>query len=508
MSSPSPPSSSRPPPIQTTFSSPLSFSRHDRPRPPNHHHLSNPSSAQSTPRTSPNSARFKIGHNHHHSSNPSSSTASSHHQHPDPLLSRLTPTTITKMSDQDFLPGEKEVGVWAATAAEKIDYWLEEVESWEVLTYWVKTEGEGFRVPSSSGKKEKAGRKKRRKVDLEAAVKRSKEAATAGGGKLPVARRLFTEEAAAAAASQDGGKSKNNITSAPNATTAGNGTTTNGGIRLPSLKLDKKTKDAISMSQIDELLSPTATPLLTKRMDLDNFHHGHNGVLSSPMTPGRLWTPSNHGPLSPFSPFDKLPKRRSLQVSSGFGLGISTGSGTPTVLKRQTFDFTPVLHDNDVEGIIGGGRSLSGGSYRPSSSPTKSAPLEGNPFLGALPPTSNPMGPPPPPQFSPKLDPATDSETDLIHTSSSASSENEEDELEFLGSLTKKTLNYITTRITTISSDLSQLDIEGLKSRVLHFKSQQIDEHGNGRMSDSLAIITATTLQLLPPLHRLWFFVG
>ncbi|KAF3313163.1 hypothetical protein TWF173_006337 [Orbilia oligospora] len=528
MSSPPPQTSSRPPPIQTTFSSPLSLPTLDRPRPPSHH-LSNPSSTLTTPKTSPHSARFF--HNHHHAHKSTSSNPSSAISHPDPLLSRLTPTTITKMSDQDFLPGEKEVGVWAASAAENIESWLEEVEAWEAVTFWSKVDGGGFRIPS----RKDGGRKKRRKVDLELGIKnnsastistRSKDADTTNNTngkstKLPVARRLFTDEHLSISPALD--KSTKPSSSSSSSSTKNN---TNG-IRIPSLKLSQKTKDTISMSQIDELLSPTATPLLAKRLDLDTIHHHHNGS-SSPMTPGRLWTSYNNNnnnnnnntnrPLSPFSPYDKLQKRRSLQVShnligtGAFGLGISTGAGTPTILKRQTFDFTPRDEKDSI-------RSVSGGSYRPSSSPTKSAPLEGNPFLGALPPTSNPM------TTSPRLDPATDSETDLIHSSSpsspifssteSSSEEEDEDEeegniediedsLKFLGSLTQKTLTYISTRITTISTSLSELDIEGLKSRVLHFKSQQIDELGNGRMSDSLAVITATTLQLLPPLHRLW----
>ncbi|KAF3231490.1 hypothetical protein TWF191_005559 [Orbilia oligospora] len=434
------------------------------------------------------------------------------------------------MSDQDFLPGEKEVGVWAASAAENIESWLEEVEAWEAVTFWSKVDGEGFRIPS----RKDGGRKKRRKVDLEVDIKnhsastistRSKDTDTTTNNsngkstKLPVARRLFTDEHLSTSPTLD---KATKLSSSSSSSSAKNNTN---GIRIPSLKLSQKTKDTISMSQIDELLSPTATPLLAKRLDLDTIHHHHNGS-SSPMTPGRLWASYNNNnntnntnrPLSPFSPYEKLQKRRSLQVShnligtGAFGLGISTGAGTPTILKRQTFDFTP---RDDKDSI----RSVSGGSYRPSSSPTKSAPLDGNPFLGALPPTSNPM------TTSPRLDPATDSETDLIHSSSpsspifssteSSSEEEDEDEeeenvedteesLKFLGSLTQKTLTYISTRITTISTSLSELDIEGLKSRVLHFKSQQIDELGNGRMSDSLAVITATTLQLLPPLHRLW----
>ncbi|KAK6335040.1 hypothetical protein TWF718_010482 [Orbilia javanica] len=532
MSSPSPPpsqsQSSRPPPIQTTFSSPLSLPTLDRPRPP---HLSNPPSTHSTPKTSPHSARFYFNHHHHHNGATKSPNLSATLQPSDPLLSRLTPTTITKMSDQDFLPGEKEVGVWAASAAEKIEGWLDEVEAWEAVTFWNRVDGGGFRIPS----RKDGGRTKRRKVDLEVDtrngvlllssssisraghnVESTNGTAPAGKStKLPVARRLFTDETSPTLDKP----AKSTSSSSSNATK------TNNGIRIPSLKLSQKTKDSISMSQIDELLSPTATPLLAKRLDLDSIHH--NGS-SSPMTPGRLWSSSNNNnnpltnrPLSPFSPYDKLQKRRSLQVSHGivgaFGLGISTGPGTPTVLKRQTFDFTP---RDDKDSI----RSISGGSYRPSSSPTKSAPLDGNPFLGALPPTSHPI------TSSPKLDPATDSETDLIHSSpsspifsstesSSEGEENDEDDdkeedeedaenteesLKFLGSLTHKTLTYISTRITTISTSLSELDIEGLKSRVLHFKSQQIDELGNGRMSDSLAVITATTLQLLPPLHRLW----
>ncbi|EPS37588.1 hypothetical protein H072_8713 [Dactylellina haptotyla CBS 200.50] len=456
--------------------SPLSMSfRQDRPRPPS---LSNPSSASSTPKSASPRTRMKF---------PSSSAAASVH---DPLLSRLTPTTITKMSDLDFLPGEKEVGVWAATASEKIENYLREVENWEEATLWVKSDGDGFRVPERG-----TARKKRRKVDLSAPLTSTNSTSRRDAGDkkgLPVARRLFTQSARASATSSS--------------TSISTGTQ-KGSVGVPGLHLDKKTKEAISMSQIDELLSPTTTPLLVKRLDFDL-----SGM--TPTTPSRMWS-SNAGPgtpMSPFSPaFDKPNKRRSLQV------GVAGGMNTPTTLKRQTFDFTP------NRGLVG-----ASAVYRPTSSPNRALPSEnGDPFASVTTTNNGQLMPPPPPPptsnpassagHSPVLESATDSETDFAQTSESEIEEEEEEgepgggaaggggiDTEFLGSLTNSTLTYIATRIGAISADLSQQDIEGLKSRVLHFKSQQIDEQGNGRMSDSLAIITATTLQLLPPLHRLW----
>ncbi|KAF3920485.1 hypothetical protein ABW20_dc0106909 [Dactylellina cionopaga] len=378
------------------------------------------------------------------------------------------------MSDLDFMPGEKEVGVWAATASENIDIWLREVESWEALTFWSKADGDGFRIPEGKGQ-----RKKRRKVDLSSSGS-TRDVDKKNG--LPVARKLFSDAAASSSASLKGAGGRV------------------GGI--PTLHLDKKTKEAISMSQIDELLSPTTTPLMVKRLDFD-FATGGNGT-RTPTTPSRMWSAGT--PLSPFSPgYEKPVKRRSLQVGSSFGNGGGPvgggGATTPTIMKRQTFDFTPG-HRGSIVGTLGGM------GYRPSSSPTKT--VDGNPFLNVhqqVAPTSNPgllQAP------SPTLDPATDSETDFAPGAESEADDTEDGEadenadVEFLGSLTASNLNYISSRVVTVSTDLSQLDIEGLKSRVLHFKSQQIDEQGNGRMSDSLAIITATTLQLLPPLHRLW----
>ncbi|KAF3907843.1 hypothetical protein AA313_de0209703 [Arthrobotrys entomopaga] len=469
--SPNPP---RPPPLplQTVFPQ-------DRPRPP--------SSTASTPKSvSPRTTRAK------HGASATNAPASVH----DPLLSRLTPTTITKMSDQDFLPGEKEVGVWAASASEKIDNWLREVENWETATFWVKNDGEGFRVPERGT----AGRRKRRKVDLSnASTMLYSHGATSPGSRredgrkgLPVARKLFADAA--------------------NSKVGGNGAS---GAGVPTLHLDKKTKEAISMSQIDQLLSPTTTPIMVKRLDLDL-----SGI-HTPNTPSRMYGQGT--PLSPFSPgaFDKKIKRRSLQVGTNFANGAIGGNGnmgTPTALKRQTFDFT---QNRTVAATVAG-------AYRPNSSPSKPLPPgheNGNPFLGVNNGNSNQMLPPPPtshpsssttPQ-SPILEPATDSETDFAQTSESELDTNDNEESdsdseshtkkegqEFQGSLTTSTLNYISTRVGAISYDLMQLDIEELKLRVLHFKSQQIDEQGNGRMSDSLAIITATTLQLLPPLHRLW----
>ncbi|KAF3931450.1 hypothetical protein ABW19_dt0203345 [Dactylella cylindrospora] len=390
------------PPLQTVFSS------HERPRPA---HLSNPSSLNTTPKSASPAARMKSA---------------------DPLLSRLTPATITKMSDLDFLPGEKEVGVWAATSAEKIDNWLREVETWEPLTFWSKKNGDGFKVPDDPEQ-----RKKRRKIDLSFAIEETDRPKAAS---LPVARRLFTD-----ASSKSSGS---------------------------GIKFDKKTTEAISLSKIDELLSPTTTPLPVKRLDLD-FSGG------TPTTPSRMY-----GGGGPLSPFDKSAKRRSLQVTA-FGNGAQTLIATPTPLKRQTYDFSPSHRLSN---------SISETNYRPNSSPKPST--EVNPFLNIQ--QSIPI---PPPSRTPILDSATDSETDGQMSDSEVEDGEEE---EFLGSLPTSIANHISKRVTTISAALSQLDIEGLKSRVLHFKSQQIDELGNGRMSDSLAVITATTLQLLPPLHRLW----
>ncbi|EWC44804.1 hypothetical protein DRE_06442 [Drechslerella stenobrocha 248] len=415
MASPSPP---RPPPIQTALASP-------RPRPP---HMPNqpPSASIRTPGSaspSPNARRSQ-----------------------DPLLSRLTPSAITKMSDLEFLPGEKEVGVWAATSAEKIDGWLREVEAWEGYTFWSKIKGGGFRVPDDPKE-----RRKRRRIDLSTITSVSSQ--TRSPGKPPVARRLFSEGSIPKSSS------------------------------VATLQLTMKSKDGISMSEIDQLLSPTTTPLHVKRFDLD-FGMG------APATPSRMHSAR---PASPFSPFDKQFKRRSLQVSS-------FGSMTPTPLKRQTFDFTP-------------GHTATPSStqtFRPSSSPSKPEPQSQpqspsmevtNGFLAvqqlSSAATSRSQSP------SPSLVP-TDSETEAPTSESDSADDSSENAEEFLGSLTASTVNCISRRVTSISTDLAQLDIEDLKSRVLHFKAQQIDERGHGRMSDSLAIITATTLQLLPPLHRLW----
>ncbi|KAK6344283.1 hypothetical protein TWF696_007924 [Orbilia brochopaga] len=427
MASPSPP---RPPPIQTALASPR------RPRPP-----PNPPSSTATVLRTPRSAA-------------SSTSPSARRAQQDPLLSRLTPSAITKMSDLDFLPGEKEVGVRAATAAEKIDVWLREVETWEELTFWSKTNGDGFRIPEDSKQ-----RKKRRRIDLSASAAVTSPAVSKHSPVKPVARRLFSDPTGASS----------------------------GGPSVAALKLDMKTKDAISMSEIDELLSPTTTPLFVKRLDFD-LGMGMN----SPMTPSRMHSGR------PSSPFDKPFKRRSLQVAS-FG---GNGSITPTPLKRQTFDFTPGHKPTP---------SPTKQTFRPSSSPSKpeqQPPLpstDSNPAFLAVQPlssaaTSRSQSPSPSPL------PVTDSETDAPTSDSDSTSDSDlpSDADEFLGSLPGPVLTCISDRVGSISADLAQLDIEGLKSRVLEFKAQQIDEHGNGRMSDSLAIITATTLQLLPPLHRLW----
>ncbi|KAF3922765.1 hypothetical protein ABW21_db0209236 [Orbilia brochopaga] len=385
----------------------------------------------------------------------SSSTSPNARRTQDPLLSRLTPSAITKMSDLDFLPGEKDVGVWAATAAEKIDVWLREVETWEEVTFWSKTNGDGFRIPADSKQ-----RKKRRRIDLSASAAVTTSISKQHTPIKPVARRLFSDPTGASS----------------------------GGPTVAALKLDMKTKDAISMSEIDELLSPTTTPLFVKRLDLDLGGMGMN----SPMTPSRMHSGR------PSSPFDKPFKRRSLQVAS-FGGG--NGSITPTPLKRQTFDFTPGHKATP---------SVADQGFRPSSSPSKpeqpplpstdsnQAFLTVQPLSSAA--TSRSQSPSPSPL------PVTDSETDAPTSDSDSADDSDtpSDPDEFLGSLPGPVLTCISDRVGSISADLTQLDIDGLKSRVLHFKSQQIDEHGNGRMSDSLAIITATTLQLLPPLHRLW----
>ncbi|TGZ80991.1 hypothetical protein EX30DRAFT_395829, partial [Ascodesmis nigricans] len=71
-----------------------------------------------------------------------------------------------------------------------------------------------------------------------------------------------------------------------------------------------------------------------------------------------------------------------------------------------------------------------------------------------------------------------------------------EDE-EYYGSLPLSTIEKYETRIQEIRAGIDALDVEGLKGTVLAYRTG-IDNS----LTSSSAIITATTLQLLPPLHR------
>ncbi|RPB16184.1 hypothetical protein P167DRAFT_542440 [Morchella conica CCBAS932] len=76
--------------------------------------------------------------------------------------------------------------------------------------------------------------------------------------------------------------------------------------------------------------------------------------------------------------------------------------------------------------------------------------------------------------------------------------EEEIDESEYCGSLKKTTIEQYLERIEQIKSEIEELDVEALKSKVLAYRTGI-----SNPLTDSSAIITAITLQLLPPLHRL-----
>lgn len=73
-----------------------------------------------------------------------------------------------------------------------------------------------------------------------------------------------------------------------------------------------------------------------------------------------------------------------------------------------------------------------------------------------------------------------------------------EDGQEYCGTLPKYTVEKYEARIEQIKDEIEELDVEGLKGKVLSYRTG-IDNP----LTSSSAIITATTLQLLPPLHRL-----
>ncbi|PUU77089.1 hypothetical protein B9Z19DRAFT_198137 [Tuber borchii] len=80
--------------------------------------------------------------------------------------------------------------------------------------------------------------------------------------------------------------------------------------------------------------------------------------------------------------------------------------------------------------------------------------------------------------------------------------EDEDDELyegvEYWGSLKRSTIEGYEARIEVIRSEIEELDVDDLKYRVLSYGTSAAD-----LLTDSAAIMTITTLQLLPPLSRL-----
>ncbi|PUU77084.1 hypothetical protein B9Z19DRAFT_1128774 [Tuber borchii] len=80
--------------------------------------------------------------------------------------------------------------------------------------------------------------------------------------------------------------------------------------------------------------------------------------------------------------------------------------------------------------------------------------------------------------------------------------EDEDDELyegvEYWGSLKRSTIEGYEARIEVIKSEIEELDVDGLKYRFLSYGTSAAD-----LLTDSAAIMTTTTLQLLPPLSRL-----
>ncbi|RPB00192.1 hypothetical protein L873DRAFT_836320 [Choiromyces venosus 120613-1] len=76
--------------------------------------------------------------------------------------------------------------------------------------------------------------------------------------------------------------------------------------------------------------------------------------------------------------------------------------------------------------------------------------------------------------------------------------EEEEEGVEYWGSLKRSVVECYEARIEDIKSEIEELDVEGLKGKVLSYRTGIANP-----LTDSSAIITATTLQLLPPLSRL-----
>ncbi|CUS08746.1 unnamed protein product [Tuber aestivum] len=80
--------------------------------------------------------------------------------------------------------------------------------------------------------------------------------------------------------------------------------------------------------------------------------------------------------------------------------------------------------------------------------------------------------------------------------------EDQDDELEegveYWGSLRRSVVEGYEARIEAIKSEIEELDVDGLKDRVLSYRTGTANP-----LTDSSAILAATTLQLLPPLARL-----
>ncbi|KAL7270029.1 hypothetical protein RUND412_007274 [Rhizina undulata] len=76
--------------------------------------------------------------------------------------------------------------------------------------------------------------------------------------------------------------------------------------------------------------------------------------------------------------------------------------------------------------------------------------------------------------------------------------DDEDKDAEYWGSLKRETIEHYAARIEAIKSEIEELDVEGLKGKVLSYRTGL-----DYPLTDSSAVITATTLQLLPPLSRL-----
>ncbi|KAI5803040.1 hypothetical protein EDC01DRAFT_491514 [Geopyxis carbonaria] len=76
--------------------------------------------------------------------------------------------------------------------------------------------------------------------------------------------------------------------------------------------------------------------------------------------------------------------------------------------------------------------------------------------------------------------------------------DDDEGEIEYYGSLKRSTVENYERRIESIKTEIEELDVDGLKDKVLSYRTGI-----ENSLTSSSAIITATTLQLLPPLHRL-----